>query len=238
MIKNVTLILATVALTPAAFSQVNSISMSSDFKQISGFGKLQSGEALQTYSSHNTKGSQFFNENWSIGSVTTTNKEVINTGYLFLYDKVRQELFLKPKDSDVVVLADKNQIYAFSIFTDKMHNFRQAALYDLNEKGNFVEVLVESDNYSLLKLNKTTFEKANTNDMEKVRSGNFDDEFVDHITYYLFHDNKLQKIKLSESFLRKALKEQQSEVNDFFNLHENDEFTEQLLVSLVDFLNS
>lgn len=239
MKKNIALFLATFSLATQAFSQTSSVSMRADFKQITKFGKTQSGfEGFQTYSSHNTKGSQFFNDNWNTGSVTTTNKEVIGTGYLFIYDKVRQELFLKLKDSDVVVLADKNQIYSFSIFTDKMHNFRQAALYDPNEKGNFFEILVESDKYTLLKLNKTTFEKANTNDMEKVRSGNFDDEFVDHITYYLYHDNKLHKIKLNEASVRKALKEQKSKVDEFFNLHENDEFSEQLLIALVGVVNS
>src|SRR5581483_3033389 len=162
------------------FSQASTIGMGREFSQLSGLGTRQTGfEGIQTYSSHNAKGSQFFNDGWSMGSVTTANKETINSGYLFIYDKVRQELFLKPKDSDIVVLADKNQIYGFSIFTDKMHNFRQASLYDPNEKGNFLEVLTESEKYTLLKLTKTTFEKANTNDMEKVRSGNLDDEFVD-----------------------------------------------------------
>jgi len=119
-----------------------------------------------------------------------------------------------------------------------MHNFQQALLYDPNQKGNFFEVLVQSDKYTLLKLIKTTFEKANTNDMEKVRQGNFEDEFVDHVTHYLYHNHKLQKISLNENSVRKALKDLQSKADDFLNLHSNNEFNEQLLINLITTINS
>ncbi len=239
MKKLITILPVCFILTIQVFSQISSVGMSNEFKQITRFGKMQTGfEGLQTYHSGNVKGSQFFNDNWSVGSVTTTDKEVFNNNYLFIYDKVRQELFLKPKDSDVVVLADKSQIYSFSIFTDRMHNFQQALLYDPNQKGNFFEVLVQSDKYTLLKLIKTTFEKANTNDMEKVRQGNFEDEFVDHVTHYLYHNHKLQKISLNENSVRKALKDLQSKADDFLNLHSNNEFNEQLLINLITTINS
>jgi hypothetical protein len=237
--KKIITILPVCLITIQVFSQITSVGMGNEFKQITNFGRRQTGfEGLQTYRSGNVKGSQFFNDNWSTGSVTTTNKEVFSANYLFIYDKVRQELFLKAKDSDMVLLADKNQIYSFSILTDRMHNFQRAILYDPNQKDNFFEVLVQSDKYILLKLIKTTFEKANPNDMEKVKQGNFDDEFVDHITYYLYHNNKIQKINLNENSVRKALKDLQSKVDDFFNLHSNDEFTEQLLINLVIMINS
>ncbi len=239
MKKLITILPVYFIITIQVFSQISSLGISNEFKQITRFGKMQTGfEGLQTYHSGNVKGSQFFNDSWSVGSVTTTNKEIFNNNYLFIYDKVRQELFLKPKDSDVVVLTDKSQIYSFSIFTDKMHNFQQALLYDPNQKGNFFEVLVQSDKYTLLKLIKTTFEKANPNDIEKVKQGEFEDEFVDHVTYYIYHNNKLQKITLTENSIRKALKDQQSTVNDFFDTHENDEVTEDLLINLINQLKS
>jgi hypothetical protein len=222
-----------------SFSQISSVGMGQEFKSITQYGSRQSGfEGLQTYSSHNVDGSQFFTDSWSTGSITSQNKQVFSDSYLFLYDKVRQELFVKQKDSNVVVLIDKNQIFSFTINTDKPHLFQHAQIYDLNNTVDFFEMLSQNNNYTLLKLNKASFEKANPNDMEKVRGGVFEDAFVDHITYYLYHNNKLQKITLNESSIRKALKDQQSAVNDFFNVHEDEEVTEELLVSLISHLKS
>jgi len=222
-----------------AFSQVSSVGMKNEFKEITSMGRIQSGgQGLQTYNSGNIKGSQFFNETWSAGSVTGTNKVIISNNYLFLYDKVRQELFIKPKDSDLIVLVDKNQILSFTINTDKAHVFYRAAMYDPSQDGNFVEVLVQNDKYSLLKVIKTDFVKANPNDLEKVKQGEFNDEFVDHLSYYIFSNNKIEKINLSEYGIRKVMKPEKTKVDDFFSLHSNDEVDERLLVNLINTLNS
>src|SRR5258708_4777279 len=108
--KKIIVLLISSFLFGKAFSQISSVGMTNEFKEITGMGRIQSGEGLQTYNSGNVKGSQFFNETWSMGSVTGANKAVISNNYLFLYDKVRQELFIRPKDTDLIVLVDKNQI--------------------------------------------------------------------------------------------------------------------------------
>jgi hypothetical protein len=219
-------------------AQVSSVGMSNEFNSITHYGSRQTGfEGLQTYSTHNVNGSQFFNDTWSAGSVTSPGKNIFSSGYLFLYDKVRQQLFVKQKDSDLVVLIDKNQIYSFTITTDKPHLFQRASLYDPSNKNDFFELLAQNNDYTLLKLNSATFEKANPNDMEKVKNGIFEDAFVDHVTHYLYHKNKLQKIALNENSIRKALRDQQDKVDEFFSLHENDEMTETLLLSLINQLN-
>lgn len=220
-------------------AQVSSVGMRNEFNSITHYGSRQTGfEGLQTYSSHNVNGSQFFNETWSTGSVTSQTKDVFSEGYLFLYDKVRQQLFVKQKDSDLVVLIDKNQIYSFTINTDKPHMFLRAYVYDGNNKDDFFEVLTQNGSYTLLKLTKATFEKANPNDMEKVRQGIFEDAFVERITYYVYHNYKLQKITLTENSIRKALKDQQAIVGDFFSSHENDEITENMLINLMGSIKS
>ncbi len=237
--KNTIIIIIVFIISVSASAQISSVGIRGEFKTISGLGHRQTGfEGIQTYHSGNVKGSQFFSDSWNTGSVITTNNEKISNGYLFLYDNVRQELFIRPTDSAIILLADKNQIFSFTINTDKPHMFEQAYTYDSALKGNFFEVLVQSSNYSLMKLIKTTFEKANYADMEKVKQGEFSDEFLDHITYYLYHNSKLTKINLRENSLRKALKERQSEVDNFFNLHQNDEMNEQLLISLISSINS
>src|SRR5690349_11908472 len=125
-------------------AQTSSIGMQNEFNSITHYGSRQTGfEGLQTYSTHNVNGSQFFNENWSTGSVTSQNKEVFSEGYFFLYDKVRQQLFVKQKDSNLVVLIDKNQISSFTVNTNKPHLFLPASVYDAGNKNDFFEVLVQ-----------------------------------------------------------------------------------------------
>lgn len=226
-------------ITARAQAQVTSAGMGTEFKEISGFGSRQSGfEGLQTYKSGSVIGSQFFNDSWSSGSVTGSNRETISINYLFLYDKVKQDLYIRPKDTNLIVLADKNQLVSFVINTDKRHLFHNASIYDPNQKGNFFEILVENDNYTLLKLIQTTFKKADPTDMEKVKNGEFQDEFVDHITYYLYHNNKAEKIKLNENALRKALRGQEAKLDDFFNTYSNSEVNEQLAINLINTINS
>ncbi len=74
--------------------------------------------------------------------------------------------------------------------------------------------------------------------MEKVKQGEFNDKFTDHITYYIYPNNKCEKITLKENSLRKILKDQQNKIENFFNLHQNDETNEQLLIHLIDYVNS
>ncbi len=219
------------------YCQVSALGMGKEFQSITGFGRIQTGfEGLQTYNSGNVNGNQFSTDNWSLGSVTTTEKQVISD-YLFLYDKVRQELFLKAKDDNVVVLADKKQIASFTINSDRPHNYYHAELYDPQQAGSFFELLVQNNKYTLLKLTKTTFEKANPNDMEKVKQGIFNDAFTDQITYYIYYNNTTEKIALNQHSLKKTLKESRSKTDDFFSIHQNDEVNEDLLISLVNYVN-
>jgi hypothetical protein len=236
--KNIIMLLVCSFFFGVTYSQVSSVGMKNEFKEFASMGRIQAGEGLQTYSSGNVKGSQFFSETWSTGSVTGVNKVVFSNNYLFLYDKVRQELFIRPKDTDLIVLVDKSQILSFTINTDKAHLFYRASMYDPSQEGNFVEVLVQNDKYSLLKVTKTNFVPANPNDMEKVKQGEFQDEFVDHVNYYIFSNNKIEKVNLSEYGIRKVTKPEKTKVDDFFSLHSNDEVDERLLINLINSLNS
>jgi hypothetical protein len=224
-----------------SFSQdVNSISLHDEFKSIEGFGKRQSGfEGIQTYSNHSVTGSQFFTDSWADGSVTSSAKYTLSKNFVFLYDKVRQELFMKSKDSNIVLLVDKSQIESFTINSDKPHVFVPASKYIPSLAGNFVETIIPTGNYQLLKLITTSFEKANMNDLEAVKQGDFSDKFIDHITYYVFHNNGFKEIKsLSEHNIRKALKDEAKKLDDFFEGHQNNEMNEEFLVMLINSLNS
>lgn len=238
MKKIIIFILLTIA-SVTIYSQITSAGMQSEFKEIAGLGSRQSGfEGFQTYKSNTVNGSQFFYENWCTGAVTTIEQNVISSNnYLYTFDKVRQELFIKLKDSSLILLADKNQIFSFTLKTDRTHLFEQASKYDTAKKGIFFEVLVKGKEYDLLKYTKTIFEKANLNDIEKIKQGEFNDEFVDKNMYYVYQNDKLTTIDFKQRTLLKALKPKASLVNSFFSLHENDEMNEQLLIDLFNSLN-
>src|SRR3954452_3626550 len=91
-------------ITPISLStiaQESSVGLRNEFSQISKYtyGRQSGFEGLQSFSSKQVRGSQFYFPSWSGGSLTVDSNEVTASNYLFLYDKVRQELFMQPKDS-------------------------------------------------------------------------------------------------------------------------------------------
>jgi len=237
--KKIILAVTLLSINSTVISQTTTgVSMGKDFGMISNLGKAQTGfESFQTYSSKDVKGSQFFSYTWCSGSVTTITNTIISKNYLFLYDKVGQNLYIKPKDSTLIVLADKSQISSFTLNTDKEHQFVKATLYNPSSHESFFEVLA-SGNYTLLKSLQTIFEKANPNDIERARSGDHSDAFVDHYKYFIFYNNSLQEIKLNENSLRKNIKNNDSKINLFLSSHQDDNINDDFLVSLFKELNS
>ncbi|HVS96479.1 MAG TPA: hypothetical protein VHE54_08325 [Puia sp.] len=222
-----------------AYSQAANDEMAQDFKDVSKFGSRQSGfEGLQTYHSGNVEGSQFFSPNWTTGTVTTVTNQQFGKNYLFLYDKVRQELFMKPKDSSVVLLADKDLIGAFTLVTDKVHSFVPASAYDPSNAGNFFEVLVKDDKgYSLYKLIKTKFVKADERDMEKQAQGEVFDSFQDQITYYLIKDGRTKTVALRKNNILKVLTPVKSKASQYFDQNSDRNLDEGMLIGIIQYIN-
>ncbi len=221
-------------LTSYAQAEKNNLSVAVDFKELTSLGRMQTTGAFQSYKSTEVNGSQFYTPTWAAGTVTTADNVTIEN-YLLLYDKVRQELFLRPKDTNFVVQADKGQLKSFTL-TSGSHVFVPAATYDAKLSGNFFEVLAQG-NYTLLKLTKTRFEKADMTDMLKVKEGNMNDSYIDEITYYIYNNNTLNKIALKENAVRKALKDQSAKIDSYLNQHDNEPFSEQVLAGLIKTLN-
>jgi hypothetical protein len=237
--KSLLFISASLALCSVARSQVVADAMGDEFKEVSKFGARQSGfEGIQTYHSNNVEGSQFFSPNWASGTVTTINNEKIGKNYLFLYDKVRQELFMKWKDSSFILLADKNQVSAFTLNTDRTHTFVAAGSYDPSNKGNYFEVLVKSDKgYSLLKLIKTKFVKGDERDIEKQRLGEIYDSFQDQVTYYIVANGTIQPVTLRKANILKVLAPVRGKASEYFDQHDNSALDESFLTGLVESIN-
>ena len=150
--------------------------------------------AFQTYSSSEVYGSQYFFAGWVSGELVTKRKEVFNTGLQFLYDKVRQQLFARQKDSSLVLLTNRDEVQSFSLMDENNHqfNFVNSALFSDERPEVFYQVLVyDSAKLTLLKYIKTTFEKADHTDLMKQNAGDIYDAFVDKNLYYLVWKNGL-----------------------------------------------
>jgi hypothetical protein len=220
--------------------EIPSIGMRDEFSTIARFGSRQTGfEGIQSYSSGQVNGSQFFYPTWTTGSVITTTNDTIGNRYLFLFDKVRQELFIKPKTSNEVLQANKSQINSFTLKTERAHLFFPAIKYDIGKPGDFLEVLSLNDaGYTLLKSVKTKFIKADTRDLEKMRMGEVNDEFKDEISYYVsFNHGPLQRTELKGKSIKKALERApQDKVAEYFKSNNNNTIDEQFLINLIESL--
>jgi hypothetical protein len=210
---------------------IRSVGMQVEFNELPQLGA----ESLHTFSSGQVKGSQFFFPAWTPGAVTTNDKAEIGQGYVFLFDKVRQSLFIKPKDSSVVLLGDFNQIYSFKLNTDKTHLFEKATHYDSTKKNIFYEVLFKNNNYTLLKYVKTKFIKADMSDIMKVKNGDLYDEFKDETNYYLSYQNGLpQKIELKEKSIKKCFPNSKTkQIQAYFQQNEDSHIDEHYLINLL-----
>jgi hypothetical protein len=223
-------------LSTAIFSQVESAQIAGEFKQVLSNGGTN---GIQTYSTGEVKGSQFFVPNWTTGSVTTKNNQVISKNYLFLYDKVRQQLFIKPADSSVILTADKDQVSGFTLDGDQVYNFVAASTYDPSDNTNFFEALTSnSKGYSLLKLIKANFVKADQTDILRMRDGDIYDKFVDDISYYISFNNGLpKKITFKKKDIEKAFPELKSKITGYFDQHGNQSVNESFVTNLVKSFN-
>jgi hypothetical protein len=224
-----------------AYSQDVSNQMTDDFKDISKYGSRGSGfESFQTYHSGNVEGSQFFSPSWTTGTVTMINNQQFASRYLFLFDKVRQELFVKIKDSPIVIQADKDQIGSFTLLTDRVHSFVAAATLDPSNKGNFFEVLVKDNKgYSLFKLVKTKFIRADQHrDIETQAMGEVTDSFQDQVSYYIIRNGVVQTVALRKNNISKALSNEKDKVSAYFDKRSDSPIDESFLIGLIEYINA
>lgn len=235
-----------ITITFSSFAQQNQASMVNDFKQIAsaGKGRYLIGGAIQTYSSDEVKGNQFFNPNFSKGAVVISTGEIIGSNYLFLFDKVRQELFIKSADDKKtqpeILLAEKTQIKSFTLFTDKHHFFEPVSKYDSENTNDFYEVLLQNNEaFTLLKFVKTTFVKMDKSDMQKFKNGDMSDEFVDKVTYFIsFKNAKPQLIKFTKKSILNALPLQKKALaENYFASNNQEKIDEYFVINMTSTLN-
>src|SRR5450631_2778293 len=114
---NTRILLPALLLSASAVYSQSNIAMGQEFAELAAHKGL-SGKgfaAFQSYKSSDVNGSPYFLPDWDAGEVVTIRKEVFNDEFQFVYDKVRQELFIRQKDSALVLLTNKDEVQSFSL---------------------------------------------------------------------------------------------------------------------------
>ncbi len=228
--------------TVALSAQVTNVAMGQEFAELAAHqGYASNGfSAYQNYSSGQVNGSQFFLPGWTKGEVVTIHKETYNDGLQFLYDKVRQEVFIRKTDSAFVLLTNKDEIQSFSLKDEQgnRYNFVNSKMFTDETPEVFYQVLVyDSAKLTLLKYIKTLYIKADYHDMMKVKEGEVNDAFVDKYIYYVVKaDGVLQPVELKNKSVKKVF----SELNLPYQKYMDDHYqpvNEDYLIDMVKQLN-
>lgn len=195
--------------------------------------------SVPTFSSKaQTIGSQYLFETWVPGSVIDYNGVEFSEGYLFNYNKITQNIYIRLKDSAAAFLVHKNLLRSV-MFLDGSNKiiFEKVASLDSN---NFYHVLSKGPKYSLYKFTRTNFIASNFFTNGVSSSGNMYDEFKDESTYYLVTtDGKTSIVPLKRKSVKSLFAAEKEKVNSFFRENDTVEnsFGEKFLGDLVNYLN-
>ena len=195
-------------------------------------------ETIQTYS-QGVKGSQFYPVVWSHGELQTSDNLRFNFGYLFMLDKVHQQLFIEDTATLKIMNIDKVQIKNLRITSDKKdHIFGIADTYLNSKEGIFCEFLVENNNkYSLIKTVTTKYIRADNAGFAKMKDGEFGDEFVDNTTYYILRPSlSAKKVTFKDKSIQNAFKEKDT-ADDYLIKNEFIKKDEYFLINIVNYMN-
>ena len=224
-------------------SGTTAVAMGQEFAELAAHGGLNGKgfAAFQTYKSDNIKGSQFFLSDWSSGEVITIRNEIYYESLQFIYDKVRQELFVRKKDSALILLTNKDEVKSFSLKNDQneQFNFINSKFYTEDRPEVFYQIMVyDSARLSLFKYIKTTLEKADMRDMLKVKEGDIDDAFVDKNTYYILKPKAaLTPVQLKIKSLKKSFGELGINIEPYLKDHPQGIIDEDYLKELIKHFN-
>jgi hypothetical protein len=208
----------------AVYSQSN-IAMGQEFAELAAHKGL-SGKgfaAFQSYKSSDVNGSPYFFPDWDAGEIVTTHNEVFNDEFQFIYDKVRQELFIRQKDSALVLLTNKDEVQSFSLKNgkDEPFHFVNSKLFTDEKPEVYYQVLVyDSTKLTLLKYIKTSYVNADMTDVIKINDGNIYDSYVDKFFYYIVQNGgPLQPVQLKSKSIKKVFGDLGIPYEKYMNTH-------------------
>ena len=141
-------------------------------------------------------------------------------------------------DSATVIELSSGAIAGFSLKADgRVQVFER--LKNSSDLNFYQPVYKDDKGYSLYKLLTTKFKKADYQSNGIIESGNKYDEYTDQLEYFIVSPKQeLVKITFKKKALEKALENESSKVDGFFNQHKGDEVNEDFVKKLLQFLNT
>ncbi|MDE3235133.1 MAG: hypothetical protein KGO81_04190 [Bacteroidota bacterium] len=230
-----------------AYTQMSSSGLASEFKEMAGVGKRQSGfEGMQAFGTGKILGTQFLGEGWSKGMLVTFHNDTLQNKLLFLFDKVKQEVYMKKEGSEDIFVADKQQLKEFFILSvTKKIRFINAGVFQPELAGQLL-MAMHSDQDSILttislfKKVNAEFQKYDPENMELVKAGMMNDAFIDKPLYYFLENNRFSNpFKLNKTNILKAISDKKIKAKawEYFNQNDNLEIDEQFMLGLIKYIN-
>ncbi len=186
----------------------------------------------------NTVGHRYLFNRWVKGKIVNTNNEVISDdSYVFNYDKISSVL-LATQDNKIVLEVNDSDVQSFTLTYDGVNTVFERV--PLISSQNFFLPLVESEKgYTLYKLIKTRFEKANFSTNGIFSSGKNYDEYIDEPEYYVIYPSskEFKKLELKRKSVKETLSSEIAKIRTYFSEHNGESFDENYLAGLVNFLN-
>lgn len=225
----------------SVFSQVNAPSIQTSFQNFlnAESGRLYTGSALPVFLiKENTKGNRYLFEKWVKGSVKNVQGQIYQgSNALFNYDKLNKKLLIF-LDSAKIIELNSSDIGSFTI-GDSGQQVTFERLRNSTDLNFYQPVYKNEKGYSLYKLLKTTFKKADYQTNGLFESGNKFDEYVDTQEYYILSDKgELAKITFKKKSIEKCFGKESEKVDAFFTSHKNDNIDEAFVASLLEFINT
>ncbi|GAC1483094.1 MAG: hypothetical protein NVS1B13_07030 [Flavisolibacter sp.] len=153
-----------------------------------------------------------------------------------MFDKIEHNIYIKKNDQLDIILLDKNQIKYFEI---ENHLFVSGKILSGGDEKMYYEKLTGiDDKLQLYKLITTKYVKSDKTDLERIKRGDFNDEFKDEVSYYLKRNKEaIQIIRIKEKSIIKILPAQAQRIKSFVDNHYNEQLDESFMIRLINFLN-
>jgi hypothetical protein len=196
-------------------------------------------DMTQFFSKDETVGSVYLTRNWVKGRVELSNHKVLpdpGEPLLFNFDKINNVVYSINRENKIVFYPS-DSVLSFNLVNDNtVFTFEKVAW--ISDNFFLMPILKSDKGYSLYKRLFTRFLQADFSSEGYYTKGRKFDEYVDYYEYYITYpgNNLFRKLYLKEKDIRRALRDENKLLDDFFTRHEHD-IDEQSLIGIVQYIN-
>jgi len=167
-----------------------------------------------------TRGSQFFFNQWAHGYIVNALGDIVQTPSLLLnYNKMTGDLYMT-EDQASVMVGYKNHIRAFVLFgpQDQQYTFEMMSGISTDL---FCQVISAGSKYKLYKLITTKFIPSNYHTDGVFTTGNLYDEYADQGSYFIsdLTTTAFQALNLNKKSIKLVFAAEGTKVDDFLATH-------------------